>query len=480
MDRRFEIRKEELLADCKVEPDAFAGVLRRLEQFARPFLDSLPSAESKAHGNTYMSGLLSDVQRKNTESIAYRHDLDRQVLQRFVGYMEWDHEPLLDELTRQVAIKIGEPDAVIVFDPSAFPKRGSESVGVQRQWCGRLGKTENCQLGVYMGYVTRNEQVLVDERLYLSEEWIADKSRRKKCGVPKDVRHQTRHELALEMLEKRSRHLPHGWITGDDEMGRPAWFREKLQEMGERYLLAVPSNTTIRDLEAEVPPQTRVVGANGRVGRRGLRMAPFQQIHAWCAALPANAWTPLVIRDSERGPIEAEVVVRRVESKIERLVVGFEDLLFVLRQRGEGGTWKYDNHLSNAERTTPLAELARVANAEHRIEQCFQRGKSEAGMADYQTRSWLGWHHHQTLSMLAVWFLVLETTREKKIDTGTDSAAGARGPCVDPSSRLRLRHSGADCQRADQAITTQRTGSVLSLSSTETPAAVEKESAGVG
>ena len=471
MDRRFEVRKEELLADCKVEPDAFAGVLQRLEQFARPFLDSLPSAASKSHGHTYMSGLLSDVQRKNTESIAYRHDLDRQVLQRFVGYMEWDHEPLLDELTRQIATTIGERDAVIVFDPSGFPKRGSESVGVQRQWCGRLGKTENCQLGVFMGYVTRNEQVLVDERLYLSEEWIADKSRRKKCGVPKHVRHQTRHELALEMLEKRGPHLPHGWITGDDEMGRPAWFREKLREMDERYLLAVPSNTTIRDLEAEVPP---------RVGRRGLRMAPFQQMHAWCEALPGNAWTPLVIRHSERGPIEVEVVACRVESKIERLVVGFEELLFVLRQRGEGGAWKYDYHLSNADRSTPLAELARVANAEHRIEQCFQRGKSEAGMADYQTRSWLGWHHHQTLSMLAVWFLVLETMRGKKIDTGTDSAAGAGGPGVDLSPRLRLRHSRADCQRADQAIATERTGPVLSLSSTETPAAVENTPAGVG
>lgn len=213
MDRRFTLRRAELLADSEVGVDDFTGIDQRLEKFVEPFVTSLPSPESQAHGQTYVSGLLSDVARKNTESIAYRHDVDRQVLQRFIGYTDWDHEPLLDELTRQVAADLGEADAVIVFDPSAFPKHGSESVGVQRQWCGRLGKTDNCQVGIYMGYVTRTEQVLVDQRLYLSTEWIADKKRRKKCGVPADLKHQTRHELALAMLERRSKLLPHAWMS---------------------------------------------------------------------------------------------------------------------------------------------------------------------------------------------------------------------------------------------------------------------------
>ena len=271
MDRRFTLRKEELLADSEVGPEAFTDIAQRLEKFAEPFVASLPSPESKVHGHTYLAGLLSDVARKNTESIAYRHDVDRQVLQRFIGYTDWDHEPPLDELTRQVATEIGEADAVIVFDPSAFPKSGTESVGVQRQWCGRLGKTDNCQVGIYMGYVTRTEQVLVDQRLYLPKEWIADKTRRKKCGVPAEIKHQTRHELALEMLERRGKSLPHAWIAGDDEMGRPAWFREKLREIGEQYLLAVPSNTSIRDLEAVVPPPTRT--GPGRGEQSGPRKA---------------------------------------------------------------------------------------------------------------------------------------------------------------------------------------------------------------
>jgi SRSO17 transposase len=479
MERRFEFRKEQLLADCEVSPEAFAGIIERLERFAEPFLTSLPSRESKAHGRTYMSGLLSDVERKNTESIAYRHDLDRQVLQRFIGYMDWDHEPLLDVLTRQVAAEIGEADAVIVFDPSGFPKRGADSVGVQRQWCGRLGKTENCQVGIYMGYVARTEHALVDMRLYLSKEWIADRKRRKKCGVPKEVRHQTRHEQALDMLEQRGARLPHAWIAGDDEMGRPAWFREKLNEIGERYLLAVPSNTSIRDLEAVVPPQTPVSGRRGRVSRRGPRKPPFQQMHAWCAALPEDAWTRVVIRDADKGPLEVQAIARRVESKIDRRVVGFKEMMFVTRQGSQDGRWKYDYHLSNAPTGTSLTEFARVANAEHRIEQCLQRGKSEAGLADYQTRSWVGWHHHQTLSLIAVWFLVQETRRGKKNDACVDRSPGSRGPGIDPASSLPMRQSGAYCPRENQAITAERAGKVLPLQRMQPVAAVEGASTGI-
>jgi SRSO17 transposase len=314
-----------------------------------------------------------------------------------------------------------------------------------------------------MGYVSRVEHVLVDMRLYLPKEWARDRKRRRKCGVPMEVRYQTRHQLALDMLAQRGAQLPHGWIAGDDEMGRPAWFREKLNEIGERYLLAVPSNTTIRDLETVLPPQVVVPG---RRGARGPRKAPFQQMHAWCAALPHDAWTRLVIRDADKGPIEVEAVARRVETKRDRRVVGFEETLFVIRWRAEDGTMKHDYHLSNAARETPLAELARVANAEHRIEHCLQRGKSEAGLADYQTRSWDGWHHHQTLSLIAAWFLVQETRRGKKIDASFDGAAGSRSFGADPPSSLPLRYPRPHRPSADQAIAAERASAVLSLQST--------------
>jgi len=456
MEPRFECRKEQLLADCQVPPTLFRGVMPRLEDFAQPFAASLPSTESRAHTRTYLSGLLSDVERKNAESIAYRYDLDRQVIQRFIGEVDWDHEPLIDELVRQVAVTIGRADAVLVFDPSAFPKKGTASVGVQRQWCGRLGKVENCQVGVFLGYVTDAEHALVDFRLYVPQGWANDKGRRKKAGVPKGVRYRTRHELALEMLGRHGPALPHGWVAGDDEMGRPAWFRRRLAGDGQRYFLAVPSNTTIRDLE-EVPPE---YGGRGRHPK-----APFRGVRRWCEALPAEAWTKLTVRDGEKGPLGVEIVARRVESKVDRRAVGFEETLVVVRYI-DGGVLKHDYNLSNAPRDTPLSEFARVAKASHRIEEGLKRSKGEAGLGEYQVRNWRGWHHHMTLSLVASWFLVVESRRGKKGGPGVDGTAGEDGPGADPAPGQRLRRTTPRGAGADAATGAKRVGAILPLQNT--------------
>ena len=148
MDAEMEARKVALLAECQVDSRVFEQVLPRLESFMEPFVDSLVRREQCEHAVKFVCGLLSDLEHKNVESIAYRFGEERLPLQCFIGTSEWDDEPLRDELVRQVAAEIGDPDAVLVFDPSAFPKSGRESVGVARQWCGRLGKLDNCQVGV--------------------------------------------------------------------------------------------------------------------------------------------------------------------------------------------------------------------------------------------------------------------------------------------------------------------------------------------
>ena len=254
MERRFEVRKQEMLAECEVSPQVFHGAVGRMQKFVEPFADLLGHPEQREHAADYVSGLVSDLEKKNVESIAYRHDQDRRALQHFIGSATWDHQPLFMELAEQVGQEIGEPDGVIVFDPSGFPKQGKQSVGVARQWCGRLGKLENCQVAIYMGYVTRVDHVLVNTRLYLPEEWTRDRKRMKAAGVPKTIRFQTRHAQALEMLNEQGHLLPHTWVTGDDEMGRNAAFRRDLNAANEQYLLAVPSNTSVRDLEATPPP----------------------------------------------------------------------------------------------------------------------------------------------------------------------------------------------------------------------------------
>jgi SRSO17 transposase len=405
MERRYEVRGRELAADAVMTADVFAGVLPRIEQFVEPFAACLKNRKQRQHAEHYVAGLLSGVERKNVESIAYHHDDDRQPLQKFIGQRSWNHAPLLVELARQVDREMGEPDGVLVIDPSAFPKKGTHSVGVDRQWCGRLGKVDNCQVGVYLGYVSRQEHALVNVRLYLPKGWAKDKSRRKKCGVPKHVRFQTRHALALEMLDESAAALPHAWIGGDDEMGRSTAFRAELRARSEHYVLAVPSNTTIRDLSAPLPPSC---------GPGRPRQTPFMQARKWAAALPNEAWTTFDVRDAEKGPLVVEAITTRVLARTEGRRIGPEETLVVVRERQADGSWKYDYYLCHAPPDTPLAELVRVTRAAHRIEQCFQRGKSEAGLADYEVRTWEGWYHHQTLALLATWFLTLETRREKK------------------------------------------------------------------
>ena len=458
MERRFEARKQEILDEAEVKPEVAHGMLKRLEQFAEPFVVSLGRREARQNARVYISGLLSDLGRKNVESIAYRHDQDRRGLQRFIGEAPWSHPPLLEELARQVGEQLGEADGVIVFDPSAHKKCGHNSVGVQRQWLGRLGKIDNGQVGIYMGYVSRQEHALVDVRLYLPKKWAKDKARRKQCGVPKEIRYRTRHELALEMLATNGRHLPHQWIAGDDEMGRSSRFRRDLRALEEQYLLDVPSDTNIRDLEVEPP----VYCGHGRFPKQ-----PFQRVDAWRDSLPKDAWTRINVRDGEKGPLVLEMVKRRVLARTERSCrEAAEELLVVTRSLDENGKTKYDYHLSNAHPDTPLKELARVVKAEHRIEDGIKRAKSEAGLSDYEVRTWAGWYHHQTLSLIAAWFLIRETQRGEKTHPGNHGSTDTDHVGHSVASGLRSPTSwlaDAFCTEKKRA---SRVGSLSSLQAT--------------
>jgi SRSO17 transposase len=461
MERRFRIRLEELLDDAEVRPSVLAGVLPRLQSFLQPFVEVLQSPEQRTNAQQYVQGLLSDLDSKDTESIAYLHNRERQGLQKFMGQAEWNHRPLVTELARQIGAELGEGDGVLVFDPSAFPKKGTESVGVQRQWCGRLGKIDNCQVGIYLGYVSRRDHALVDCRLFLPSEWAKDKKRRAKAGVPKDVRFQTRHELMLEMLDEHRETLPHAWIAGDDELGRSSWFRQELRQRNERYLLAVPSNTLVRDLKAPAPPSE---------GKRP-RQAPFQRVERWCAAVPEVAWQTIEVRPGEKGPLVVQAVRTLVQARTQGKVSDVMEILVVFRERQGDGAWKHDYLLSNAWVTTSLQEFARVFNAEHRIEECLKRAKSEAGLADYQVRTWGGWHHHQTLALLATWFLTQETRRGKNTDARADGAASADDDRAVAEWDIEVRSPSADSSDHESPFEAERTSAVLPLAALQPLAA---------
>lgn len=264
-----------MLAQAEVSPESMRRLRKRLETFAEPFAESLSGPQQRRHAAESMTGLLSKLERTTGEAIADLHDQEPQGLQKFVGEAPWDHKPLLATLAWQVGEHLGEADAVLVFDPSAFPQKGTKSVGVARQWCGRLGKVDNRQVGVFLAYVSSKGHPRVNTRLDLPTAWTKDRRRCKAAGVPKGTKFRTRHQLALEMLTECGTQLPHSWVAGDDEMGRSSRFRSDLRGRNERYRLAVPSNTLVRDLGVPPPPYT------GR-GRRP--MSPFLRLNRWCVA----------------------------------------------------------------------------------------------------------------------------------------------------------------------------------------------------
>ena len=421
-------RREEVLRDCIVSPDVFHQMVERLAEFVVPYQHVLETEAGQRNVYLYLQGLLSHLPGKNAEGIATFVEVERQVIQDFIGTVPWDHRPLVTVLVGQVADRLGEADGIIAFDPSSFPKRGTHAVGVKRQWCSHRGKVDNCQVGVFMGYVSHHDHALLDFRLSLPEEWARDEPRRRACHVPPAVRYQTRHEQCVEMLDEWREQVPHGWVTGDDELGRHTRFRHDLRERGERYVLGVPCTTTMRDLEAPLPAY------QGR-GRRP--KAPWQSVTEWRQSLPGDAWTHLTVRDGEKGPVEIELVRRRVQTRIERKRPGPEEWLVVTRRplladrplelrasrdaTDQDARYRYHYYLSptcvsGGELEEPsLSELARVIKAGACIEASFKRGKGEVGMDEYQVRTWQGWHHHMTLSLMAVWFLIGETHRGQQV-----------------------------------------------------------------
>ncbi len=294
---------------------------------------------------------------------------------------------------------MGRPNAALVIDGSAFPKKGTHSCGVARPWCGRLGKVDNCQVGVFLAYACRHGHAPLDRRLNLPEDWAADADRREECHVPEAVRFQERWRIALDLLD-RCRGIPHAWVTGDDEFGRPSEFRAELRQRGERYILDVPCNTLVRDLEARPPRRKR------KRGRK--RKVPFERADEWARRQPASRWRRMLVRAGEKGPLEVDAIAVRVQARQDGRV-GPEERLVVTRTVEEKPKTSY--HLSNAGKGVGLEELVRGRSERHRAEQVFEEGNGEVGLDHYEVRSWVGWLHHMTLSLLALWFLALERGR---------------------------------------------------------------------
>ncbi len=291
MERRYQVRLQELLDDAVVEPEQCDGMLSRLEQFVEPFAACLVRSKQRTLARQYVAGLASQMKCKNVESIAYHHDQDRQMLQKFIGQYTWDHRPLVGELVRQVGAALGRADAVLVFDPSAFPKREPSRSASSGNGVGDWERSTTAKWACLWRMSRRRNRCWSICDCTCQKVGPAPK-RCGKAGVPAEVKFRTRHKFSLEMLDEHADALPHGWMAGDDEMGKVAEFRGEIAARNERYLLAVPSNTLVRDLEAEPP----VYAGRGRHPK-----SPWQRVDKWCDARPRGLGPRSTCGTAKRG-----------------------------------------------------------------------------------------------------------------------------------------------------------------------------------
>jgi SRSO17 transposase len=373
-----------------IDGAAIATCLVSLSAFLDRYKPRFHRAEQEEHLEVYLEGLVSGIERKSIEPIATAHGLYRRPLQHFVGAGAWSDRKVRNEMREHVVEEIGDPQGVLILDGSGVKKQGSESVGVGRQYCGRLGKIDNCQVGIYLAYSTARGFTLLDADLYLPEDWASDSERRAKARVPPETEFRTNWQIADDLIQRISPHVPHEWVVGDDEYGRPTVFRDRLADRRERYLLEVPCNTSVRR-PAHWPGRAR----------------------KWCSAKarkerhPTEKWERLTLRNGEKGPIDVFAFSTRVETRRDGAPAR-EETMLVMKTLSGSDTWYF---LAPGNVPLDTAELVRVAAHRHHIEQTFELAKGECGLDHYEVRSWVGWQHHMTLSMLALWFLTVERRR---------------------------------------------------------------------
>jgi SRSO17 transposase len=338
-------------------------------------------------------------------------DCNNQSLQHFVSKSPWDHRPVLDHIQRDVTAAVGDENmGSLHVDECCFPKQGKDSVGAASQHCGRLGKTANCQVGVFLGYTKDSYRTLIDERLYLPEEWISDRKRRKKCGVPWYIRFKKKTELAWDMIRhaKKKNKVPFGWIGMDSLYGRDSWLRNKIDQHNMIYIADIPCNLRVWLQKPKTGVLERKKGRGRPPTREQVIDGDSVRVDDLKNRVVDDEWHRVFIRDTERRELWADMVCFRVYPREKDGLPGDECWL-IIREDPKSDEVKYQ--YSNASEDTSINQLAQMSGSRYWIERTFEDGKGIAGLADYQLRGWTGWHHHMTMTLLAMLYLLLLTMK---------------------------------------------------------------------
>jgi len=404
----------EIKASLDLDTDEVLSIADELVNFHEQFNDSFIRIEQEKLGLGYLTGLLSNCERKSAESIALNLLEKNEVrnLQRFMQIHRWEEECMETTHHELLSKKIGTDDGMITLDPSEIPKKGKESVGVARQHCGRLGKVENCQSGVFVGYSGKKGYGLLSCQLYMPKKWFSKEyeERRKKTQVPEELVFQTKHQIALSLINDivASELFPAKWLGCDGAFGCDIDFLKSIPE-NLLYFASIHSDEKIflKKPEIGIPPYK----GKGRYPQKPQILEGEEPITVKeLSGSTKVEWKSVVLGEGAKGPILAEVACLRVYRSREGLPVDEPVWLFIRKNADD----QIKFAVSNAPEDIPFSELCEASMMRWPIEQCFQEAKSHLGMDQYEHRSWPAWHRHMLYVFLGLHFLLHVRLKLKK------------------------------------------------------------------
>ena len=392
---------------------------RRFAAYVDGLVSVIGHADRARPLQDYCTGLLMPCERKSVEPIAAvtapeRTAAQHQSLLHFVGEGRWSDEKVLAKVREMVLpmVERAGPIEAWIIDDTAFPKKGTHSVGVARQYCGQLGKQDNCQVAVSLSVANHHASLPVAYRLYLPEAWASDAARRKKAGVPDQIGFQTKIEIALDQVRAAcAAGLPRGVVLMDAGYGNHSKLRAALTALELCYVAGILSSTTVwAPGTGPLPPKPHVPG-RGRPTKQLRRDAEHQPVKVTDLALslPAKAWRTITWREGTNEPLKsrfARVRIRIARRDFNRSEPWPEEWLLIEWPKGEKEPTKY--WLSSLPPTVSFARLVDIAKLRWRIERDYQELKQETGLDHFEGRGWRGFHHHATLCIAAYGFLISE------------------------------------------------------------------------
>ena len=383
--------------------------MNELKGFHEQFADCFQRSESRDHFFNYMVGQFSDLERKSIEPIALAViDGNVRALQRFVSDAPWDDDKIITKYRSFVNDDLGSPDGALIFDESGFAKKGQDSIGVARQYCGTIGKVDNCQVGVFAAYVSEHGYSLTDKRLFIPKKWFTNDylQRRAKCKLPVGTVFRTKPQLAVEMLNAvvEENVLPFKYVLADSIYGISPEFIEAVEALpGKTYFVSVPEDTLCWLKRPMTMTKQYLWG--GKTRTKTVLIDPDSKsisVNELARNINDYFWYRRKVSEGTKGPIVYEYTRRQIILSAAGLP---KKTVWLLIRRTLDDKPKYSFFISNASASTRLKTLIWLSGLRWAIEQCFEETKTELGMDHYEVRKFPGWHHHMLTCMLAHFFL---------------------------------------------------------------------------